>query len=274
MASRSRERRRRNVRIPGVWHSTAASTDSGVRPSVRHGERGTQMMGARVVSGLLIVCLLAVLGLLMTSDAFFVHSVAVSGLQYLSKEEVFALTDIANMHIFWVDPAQVRAGILRSPTVADAQVQIGWPPTMVRISIEERQPALVWEQAGVATWVDVQGRVMLMREDRPELMRIVDVMTEGPLGPDVRVDADAVAGALQLKSMYPNIETMLYHPDRGLGYQDGRGWQVWFGTGTDMPEKIVIYNAIVGNLLGRGMQPALINVANPDAPFYSMVRGR
>lgn len=248
---------------------TAAS-----RASVQHGARGSQLAGARLVSGLLVVGLLAVLAMFIGSDAFYVHSVAVSGLQYLSKEEVFALTDIANMHVFWVDPAQVRAGILRSPTVADAEVQIGWPPLMVRITVQERQPALVWEQAGVATWVDVQGRVMVMREDRPDLMRVVDVVTEGPLGPDVRVDVAAVAGALQLKSMYPNIERMLYHPDWGLGYQDGRGWEAWFGTGTDMPEKIVVYNAIVGNLLARGKQPALLNVANPDAPFYSEVRGR
>lgn len=273
MASRSRERRRRNVRIAGVWDSGLLPTMTS-RAAVQHGARGGQVVGTRLVSGLIIVCLLAVLAMFIGSDAFYVHSIAVSGLQYLTKEEVFALTDIANMHIFWVDAAQVRAGILRSPTVADAEVQLGWPPLMVRIAIQERQPALVWEQAGVATWVDVQGRVMLMREDRPDLMRIVDIAAEGPLGPDVRVDVAAVVGALQLKSMYPNIERMLYHPDRGLGYQDGRGWEVWFGTGTDMPEKILVYNAIVGNLLARGKQPALLNVANPDAPYYSEVRGR
>jgi len=256
-----------------VWDSGLLPTATS-RAAVQHGARGGQVVGTRLVSGLIIVCLLAVLAMFIGSDAFYVHSIAVSGLQYLTKEEVFALTDIANMHIFWVDAAQVRAGILRSPTVADAEVQLGWPPLMVRIAIQERQPALVWEQAGVATWVDVQGRVMLMREDRPDLMRIVDIAAEGPLGPDVRVDVAAVVGALQLKSMYPNIERMLYHPDRGLGYQDGRGWEVWFGTGTDMPEKILVYNAIVGNLLARGKQPALLNVANPDAPYYSEVRGR
>lgn len=273
MAARSRERRRRTDRIPGVWHGGALSGMASRAP-VQHGARGSQVAGTRLVSGLIVVCSLVLLAMFIGSDAFYVHSVAVSGLQYLTKEEVFALTDIANMHIFWVDPAQVRAGILRSPTVAEADVQVGWPPLMVRIAIQERQPALVWEQAGVATWVDVQGRVMLMREDRPDLMRIVDIVTEGPLGPDVRVDAAAVAGALQLKSMYPNIERMMYHPDRGLGYQDGRGWEAWFGTGTDMPEKILVYNAIVGNLLARGKQPALLNVANPDAPYYSEVRGR
>ncbi len=43
------------------------------------------------------------------------------------------------------------------------------------------------------------------------------------------------------------------------------------GTGTDMPEKVLIYNAIVGNLQARGIIPNEINVANPDAPFYSVL---
>jgi hypothetical protein len=59
-----------------------------------------------------------------------------------------------------------------------------------------------------------------------------------------------------------------YHPDKGLGYQDARGWNAWLGTGTNMPEKILIYNAIVANLQARGITPSEINVSNPDAPFY------
>ena len=91
-----------------------------------------------------------VLALLFSSDAFYVHSIAVGGLKYMSSNEIFTLTNVTNMHIFWVDPDQVRADILSSPTIADAQVRIGWPPNMVQIVITEREPALVWEQAGTA----------------------------------------------------------------------------------------------------------------------------
>jgi hypothetical protein len=193
----------------------------------------------------------------------------VGGLQYLTVDEVFALADIADIHIFWVDPAQVEQAILRSPTVADVEVQVAWPPNMIRVSLQERQPALVWEQAGVPTWIDLQGRVMQLREDRPDLMRIVaDVGVEGPLGPNVQLDADAVAGALQLRSLFPNIDLLRYHPDKGLGYADDRGWEVWFGTGTDMPNKVVVYEALVENLVSRNIQPGEINVANTHAPFY------
>lgn len=269
MATRSREGRRRLNRAPGVWRGPLASPTE--RPAVQHGARERSLLGWRVVSGFLIVCLVAVLFMFFTTDIFYVHSISVGGLQYLTKEEVFALTDIANMHLFWVDPQQVRQSVLRSPTIADARVEVGWPPQMVTIVIQERQPALVWEQAGVATWLDVQGRVMNLREDRADLLRIVAAeAVDGPLSPNVQVDVDIVSGALQLRTLFPQITGLRYHPEKGLGYVDGRGWDAWFGTGTDMPEKLVVYAAVVENLLSRGIAPREVNVASPHAPFYAV----
>lgn len=269
MASRSREGRRRSGRAPGVWQQPGVAPRAD-RPPVQHGVRERGFLGPRLVSAIIILCLVAILFVFFTADAFYVHSIGIAGLEYLSKEEVFALTGIADMHIFWVDPATVSEAILRSPTIAEATVQVGWPPIMVQVGLTERQPALVWQQAGLDTWIDLQGRVMQQREDRTDLLRIVDGMTEGPLGPNVRVEADVVNGALQLRSLYPNIDQLAYDPQSGLGYQDGRGWRVWFGAGTDMPDKIVVYDAIVANLLARGIQPLEINVADPHAPYYSV----
>jgi hypothetical protein len=267
----SREGRRRSNRSPGIWRGPLRT---GERPTVEHGVRDRSFIGSRLISGLIVIGLVGVLFVFFSADAFYVHSIAVGGLQYLTVEEVFALTEIADMHVFWVDPAQVRESILRSPTVADAQVTVEWPPQMVKVVIEERQPALVWEQSGVSTWIDLQGRVMLLREDRPDLIRVVtENQVDGPLGPNVQLDSDIVSGSLQLRSLYPEIAVLRYHPEKGLGYTDGRGWDVWFGTGTDMPEKLIVYQAIIENLLARGIQPGEISIANRHAPFYSVVQG-
>lgn len=242
---------------------------------MQHGVRERDFLGWRIVSGLIIIGLGAVLFLFFSANVFYIHSISVGGLKYLTKEEVFALADIADTHIFWADPAVIRQNILRSPSIADAEVHVGWPPNAVQIVVEERQPALIWEQAGVATWIDLQGRVMLLREDRPDLMRIVaENDADGPPGPNMKLETDIVTGALQLHSLFPNLNRLRYHPEKGLGYNDERGWDVWFGTGTNMPEKILVYDAIVKNLLGRGIQPAEINVANPHAPYYSVAGGR
>jgi cell division septal protein FtsQ len=270
-----REGRRRSSRAPGIWRGSLAVEKRAQRPTVQHGARGRSLLGWRIFSALIVLGLIGVLFVFFSADAFYVHSIAVGGLQYLSKEEVFALTDIADMHIFWVDPEQVRQSILRSPSVADAEIQVGWPPNMVRIRIEERQPALIWEQAGQPVWIDLQGRVMLLREERSNLLQIVaDNAQDGPLGPNVQLDADVVAGALQLRSLFPEITRLRYHSEKGLGYADGRGWDAWLGIGTDMPAKILVYEALVGNLLSRGIQPGEINVANRHAPYYSVIRGR
>lgn len=275
MASRSQERRK-SSREPGIWRGTAIPTPEveAARPDVQHGTRSRMLVSWRVFSSLIVMGMLVVLFLFISADAFYVHSIAVGGLQTMTKEEVFALTDIANMHLFWLDPAEIRKNILRSPTIADATVSIGWPPQMVAVVIEEREPALIWEQSGIAVWIDLQGRVMQQREVRTDLLRIAGEQVEGPLGPDVRVPVDVVNGALQLRALFPNIETLRYHPEKGLGYADGRGWEIWFGSGTNMPEKLKIYDAIVANLLSRGIQPSEINVSNPDAPFYAAAWGR
>jgi hypothetical protein len=221
-----------------------------------------------------VLGLSAVLLMFFVSDAFYVHSIGVGGLTYMTKEEVFALTDIANLHLFWVDPEAVRQAVMRSPTVADATVIVGWPPEMVRIIIEEREPALVWVQSGVATWIDLQGRVMRQRQDRTDLLRITVDGVEGPLGPNVRIDEAIVVGALQLRTILPLDLSLRYDPLKGLGYKDERGWDVWLGSGTDMPEKMLIYRALADSLLARGIQPGEINVANRHAPYYSALWGR
>lgn len=264
----SREGRRRTSRAPGIWRGTAAKRTE----HAPHGVQGRSLPSARLVSGLIVLSLLGVLLLFFSAGAFYVQdirSIAVGGLEYLTVQEVFELSQVDDVHIFWIDPAQVRESILRSSTVADVDVEVGWPPEMLRISVQERQPALVWEQAGVPTWIDLRGRVMVLREERPDLMRIVaDNAVEGPLGPNVQLDPDIVGGALQLHSLFPDLQLLRYHPEYGLGYADSHGWEAWFGTGTDMPNKAVVYEALVKNLLSRNIQVSAINVANTHAPFY------
>ena len=269
MTSKTRDNRH-SARTPAIWRGRMpAETERAPVQAVR----GRFSMPWRLVSGLLVLTLGGVLALFFTSDAFYVHSIAVGGLHYMSSNEIFSLTDITNEHIFWVDPDQVRADILKSPTVADAEVRVGWPPNMVQIIITEREPALVWEQAGVANWIDLQGRVMAQRQNRPDLLRVqVDSSVTTPVG--ASIDPNVVTGAIQLQSLLSGVTVLRYHPDKGLGYNDQRGWEAWLGTGSDMQNKVLIYNAIVSSLQSQGIVPNEINVDDPNAPYYSVLSGR
>lgn len=263
MTSKLRQTRRTTSRTPAIWRGRLAREVEHAPASAPQAVRGRLSIPWRLVSGLIVLSLLMVLALFFTSDAFYVHSIAVGGMRTMSSSEIFALTNVTGMHIFWVEPEQVRKDILRSPTLADAQVSIGWPPNMVQIVITEREPALVWEQAGTATWIDLQGRVMRQREDRPGLLR---VSSDEPGGIGVSVDPNVVTGAVQLQALLPDVTVLRYHPDKGLGYNDQRGWQAWFGTGANMREKVLVYNAMVTNFQNQGYFLREFNIVNPDAP--------
>lgn len=288
MTTQSRERtpqaarrsaRRRSARVtprrdPAIWYgSTPLATRSAARPAVPQAARGGFGVSWRVVSGLIVIALIGLLVLVFVTDAFYVYGPEILGLEYMTPNEVFAISGLANLHVFWVDPAEVRRSLLQSPTIADARVEVGFAQPLVTIYVEERQPALAWEQAGVQVWLDVQGRVMRQRGARPDLLRVqVVTLVDGP--PTGSIDPAIVAGALQLDQLLPDLQALRYHPDYGLGYTDRRGAQVWFGTGTDMPEKILIYNAIMANMtatsaLARCAPPAAIFIINPDAPYCS-----
>ncbi len=257
----------RDVRLP------VPMTDE--RP-IEHSEPRNKGFQWRMVSFVIVVVLSAVLAFFYTADAFYVRSISVGGLRYLTKEEVFAFADIANLHIFWIDPRDVRENLLRSPSIAEARVWLSWPPQMVNIIIQEREPALVWEQSGTAIWVDIQGRIMAQREDRPNLVRISADMSvsDGPLGESGRVEMGVVVGALQLQSLMPEVTTWRYDSVQGLGFVNSNGWQVWLGTGAGMQEKIAIYNTLSADMVARGIQAGELNIVDPDHPFYTVMWGR
>jgi hypothetical protein len=275
MATRSRDRRSRrgetreplNSREPAIWRGGMPADYETEREAAPQVMSRRSFVSWRIFSGLIVASLVLVLALFFSSDAFFIRSIAVGGLHYLTDSEIFALSGIANTHVFWVDPQEVRERILQSPTIANATVNVGWGTPMVQILIEEREPAVVWEQAGIATWLDVQGRVMRQREDRPDLLRVTNDNSLAGV-PDGRVDANIVTGALQLHDLLPDIPGLRYNEDYGLGFNDARGWEVWFGIGINMPEKILIYNAIVDDLQRDNFIPTAVYVIDPDHPYY------
>ncbi len=219
----------------------------------------------RFVSGFVVVVLLIVLGVFFGADAFYVHEIAVAGLETMTYNEIYMLSGIADTQIFWVDPLEVRRNLLESPTIADAQISVRWEVPMVQILIQEREPALVWQQGDTETWIDVQGRVMEQRGERPDLLRVV-VEGETDIIPE-RIELNTVTGALQLRELLPDTRVLRYSSANGLGIVDPGGWSAWFGDGVDIPEKILVYNAIIADLLERGVAFETIFVINPDSPW-------
>lgn len=242
------------------------------RPEARVRQRGVVIpFSWRWLSGTLSIALLLTMYGMVASNVFIVNSIGVGPLRYLAPEEVYEIADVSNTHLFWIDAQDIEARLEANPSIADAQVFIGWPPNMVSIQIIERDPVLVWVQSNFPVWVDINGTVMFQRQDRPELVRVVYPEGQGILGVGDQVDRDIIAGALQLKAKFPTIEVLLYDDIKGLGYRDtrqGNSWVVWFGTGTQMEMKVLVYNEIV-----RANYPRIIfkevDVSDHDHPTFT-----
>ncbi len=239
------------------------------RPRRRRRLSVWQILSWRAVSGVMVVGLSAVLYLFLTSPAFSVSSVAIGGEKYLSREEIFRDANVAKQHVFWIDPKDVAARLKTVPNIADATVLVGWPPDIVQIVIVEREPALTWEQQ-IRVWVDVNGIVMKQREDRADLLRIVVPNATEPIGVGDRIPQNIIDGALQLRNRYPAIDVLLYDSMKGLGYHDGRGWTVWFGTGESIDTKLLVYNRLVESIY-PAVQPGEIIMTDPDRPYYTVL---
>ncbi len=280
--------RRRPRRLRGALLRAA------VPAAVPRTASGRIYVSTRLLSAFIVLVLLVVLYLFLSHEAFFVETIYVGGTRYLSGGEIFTRTGLIDpenptrrTHLFWIDPTAIETRLEADPSIADATVELGWPPMMVQVSVTEREPALIWEQASLRVWVDGRGQVMQLRQDLPNLPRVVVEKpsrtlnigdcplqgTEELLGPGSCIDLATVIGVQQFKALYPNVDELVYDSVKGLGYRDGRGWMLWFGDGKDMLTKIAVYNEIVRQVYERrGRRFIEVNVTDPDAPYYGLAR--
>jgi hypothetical protein len=236
--------------------------------------------GPRWISFLLMsACLFLIYGM-YTTDAYLVQSVTVTGNQRIRTDEIEMVIGIWNQPSFVVNPAQVEYNLLASyPELVSVRVHVGLPAE-ITIQVQERMPAISWEQAGQVVWVDAQGYSFPPRGVVDDLA-IVTAMGLPPLPPDAE-SAPAIGArpfmtpelTRSVMTLYPTMPegaSLVYDPQYGLGWQDPLGWQVYFGqSGDDMQTKLNVYLTIVEYLLKRNIQPALISVEYPSAPFYRM----
>lgn len=238
---------------------------------------------------------------------FFLTYIQVEGAIALSPQEIVAASDLAGSHVFAVDPGEAADKIAELPGIVNAAVTLQWP-NQVYVHVEEEAPVAIWIENGVEYGVTANGRLIPAVERDPGLLQIVSEM-EGPkldapsgqgtpvelllanpaeafaVGEDEKdpgvvaklpanhmafIPPEMIAGALQLRALRPGIDQLYFRPSGGLSYQDGRGWRGYFGSGSDMNQKLVVYEALVDDLLARGLQPAYISVSNQEKPYYKI----
>lgn len=249
----------------------------------------------RIVSGALVLALLGVLYALWSLPMFQVSAAEISGLQRISERDVNLVLGLANTPMFLLQPDVMQKNLLEAfPEFSSARVQVVWPNS-VTVTVVERVPVLAWTAGGQTVWVDAQGMSFPVRGEG-DAASLVVVESDGPppapfnvgslsdalslADADLSSDSawsrplmsvDLVSAVLLLRGFAPAGVTLLYDAEHGLGWHDPQGWRVYFGSdGSDMGQRLQVYQAMVAKLNAEQITPALVSVEHLHAPFYRL----
>lgn len=268
------------------------------------------VLNSRWISLAIAALAVYALFLIGSDDRFYLNYIPVEGASTIEINHIVAESGLAGSHVFAADPQEAADRIGEIGGVVTATVTLKWPNDVV-IRIREKAPLATWQEGDAMYWIDENGQLTNARAQTIGLLNIISEIpvatdveadlfditaddTSAVRGIDEDSDAgsdstsdetavedagstaafvprDVLMGALQLRELRPNIDKLYYKPSDGLGYQDGRGWTAYFGTGRDMHQKLVVYETIVASLLERGARPAYISVANQHKPYYRLV---
>jgi hypothetical protein len=233
-------------------------------------------LGIRLLSFLVVALIGVAIYFVYTLPTFRVTQARVTGNQLISAEELSAAMSITGQPIFMLKPSDLETRLrLNYPELSAVDVSVSLP-NVVAVNVVERKPVVRWEQGGGYTWIAEDGVAFRPRGENPELISVMavaapalDLRASDPLNPVPFISDDMVRALKGLGNHVPPGMPILYDPTLGFGWNDPRGWSVYFGTSSyDIELKMRVYETLVSSLTQRGIRPVMINVTYPTAPYY------
>ncbi len=268
---RRRPRRSRSRRFP-----SATSGSLGLRlwrAQTRHaGGEARFMSSAKLIGGLLFLLLGLLLYYLFVSYEFFVYDVQVVGMEHLGLQEVLDASQVEEMSVFYVRPAEVEARLQKLPWVKEARVRSGLP-NRVRIVVRERQVAFMWRQGKNVWAVDGDGRLLPLGQAPEDVLWVEDHRRPSDRqveSQDEGLDQELIASVLRVREALPDVSLLSYGPAHGLTFQSQRGYEVRLGWGR-MAHKVAIWRALDSELAARGIEPSYVDLRFPIRPCYGLL---
>lgn len=232
--------------------------------------------GWRLLSFILSAALGAAIYAAFNLPQLRVAQAQVIGNQILPAEEINSVLNVAGRPVFLLTPESLETRLrLHYPELVAVKVTVAMP-NIVSAVIIERQPVIRWEQGTGYTWISEDGVAFRPRGEAVGLITVVAL--SGPLvdtvpgdgfSPAPFISTEMVQAVKGLAAHVPPGMPLLYDPSFGFGWDDPRGWRVHFGTSaSDVELKMRVYESMVNSLAQRGIQPVLIDVTYPTAPYY------
>lgn len=256
--------------------------------------------GWRALSATLVLVALIGIFSLWASPFFQVDTVALEGMERLTVSDLETVINLRNLAIVEVDAGAVKEDLLRFfPDLESVQVQVGLPNT-VKVVVRERRPILAWQKEDQMLWIDangvvfpargtVEGLLTVFSNDKPPLAitpesnpkeetqeKAQENTSAGNSKPALkttpeRIDPQTLQTIQKLATLLPENSVIAYDDLNGIGWKTPDGLQVYIGKNlTNFEVKYHMAEQIIGQLYEKGIYPALLNVADPNAPFYRM----
>ncbi|MGY1608816.1 MULTISPECIES: cell division protein FtsQ/DivIB [unclassified Geodermatophilus] len=202
------------------------------------------------------------------SPLLAVRDVRVDGATTLTAEQVRTAAGVAEgTPLLRVDVDAAEARVARLPQVASVQVARGWPGSVV-VTVAERRPVAVVEQAGTRSLVDASGVLFdTVTGEAPAGVVPLDVAAPGPDDAATRAALDA------LVSLPAEVRARVAAAAAGSGEDvtltltDGTT-VVWGGAGdgADDDRRAATLVALLDQIAADALEPATtIDVSAPDA---------
>jgi cell division septal protein FtsQ len=231
-------------------------------------------VGWRVLSGTIVATLLVALYAVFSSSAFVIGRVELRGATRLSAQNVNAVLRLAGASIFGVEMDPIRATLEEQfPEMESFSVHVGFPARVV-VEVQERLPVVAWEQSDITVWLDEAGVAFIPEGEVTGLIQVRALEPPPPLDGESYarhqlIRPTMVAAIQALSAHAPEGQAMVYDPQLGFGWTDPQGWQVFFGQdGTEIEQRLAVYQALVEQLNSRNLAPTMISVAHLHAPYY------
>lgn len=257
--------------------------------------------GWRLLSLALVGLLSYVLLTAWRSPEYQISSIQISGLQRLTEDEVLAYVDVIGESVFMIQPEEIKDVITaKFPELRDIQVTVSLP-AKITVSVIERQPMFIWKTDETIVWIDTEGYLIPARGTASDMLTILadslpiyqldeDLQDDGAVkiiqdksinkpgisdmaffGQTKHIDSSLLVGVLQLNAWMPDELFLLYQKQRGLGWEDSRGWDVFVGRKLEsINDKMVMYETIVRELEDQGINPSMVSVEFLHAPYYRL----
>jgi hypothetical protein len=273
-ASTSRFRHRYDIAMSAPY-GRAESYGQPKAPAISMPKIG---LGPRLLSFLLVALCATGLYYLFSMDPFIVRDASILGNSRVSAQQIASILGVANQPAALLNPAQIEYNILATfPDIAVASVEVNLPASVV-VTVRERQPVVAWLQDGQTIWVDAHGYAFAPRGEGAGLVTVTAVgappVPEGAnvaqtVGARLFLTPGLSAAIVTIAPLVPEGAALVFDPGYGLGWSDPRGWRVYFGhSNGDAALKYQVYQSMLDYLSRENIQPVLINVEYPGAPFY------